>query len=139
MSRSTENEPRFFIARVRGANPVRRVAVGIGQLIRVNAGVGLICIVSVIAAASQGCIEPMETTRASRPIEEVLKAHTPALMDLAGVVGTAQGLCEGEPCIKIYVVRKTPELVQRIPGDLQGYRVVVEETGDIKALPGKSR
>lgn len=140
MSRSTENcEPRFFVAGARGGIPARRVAVGIARSVRVNAGAGLICIVSIVAAAGHGCVQPMETTSANRPIEEVLKAHTPALMGLAGVVGTAQGLCEDKPCIKIYVVRKTPELARRIPGSLEGYRVVVEETGEIKALPGKPR
>jgi len=115
------------------------VAGSVARSIRVNVGAGLICIVGIVAAAGQGGVQPMETTGAKRPIEEVLKAHTPALMGLPGVVGTAQGLCEDKPCIKVYVVRKTPELARRIPGSLEGCRVVVEETGEIKALPGKPR
>jgi hypothetical protein len=70
-----------------------------------------------------------------RTIEQVLKAHTPELMALPGVVGTAQGLCEGRPCILVFVSRKTPELQKQIPKSLEGYPVILEETGEIRALP----
>lgn len=72
---------------------------------------------------------------AERPIEQVLKEHTDSLMALPGVVGTAQGLCRKKPCIKVYVVRLTPELKQQLPQKLEGYTVDIEETGEIKALP----
>jgi hypothetical protein len=72
---------------------------------------------------------------AAKPIGEVLKEHTKALMSTRGVVGTGQGLCEGKPCIKVFVVKKTPDLDQKIPKVLEGYQVVVVETGEIKALP----
>ena len=48
--------------------------------------------------------------------------------------GTAQGPCEGAPCIKIYVARKTPGLLARIPTTIGGHPAVVEETGEFKAL-----
>lgn len=67
-------------------------------------------------------------------IEAVLKAHTDSLMSLPGVVGTAIGECEGKPCIKVLVARKTPELLRRIPEALEGFKVVVSETGEIRAL-----
>lgn len=75
----------------------------------------------------------------SRPIEAVLHDHTPALMAFPGVVGTAQGALEdGRPCIKVLVVRKTPELTRRIPKELEGYPVVIDETGVIRPLsPGR--
>ncbi len=72
-----------------------------------------------------------------KTIEEVLKEHTEELMSLPGVVGTAQGLCNDKPCIKVYVIEKTPELAQKIPDIIEGYQVVVEETGEIRALPKK--
>ena len=74
---------------------------------------------------------------ASKPIAEVLKEHTKSLMTVPGVVGTGQGLCEGKPCIKVFVIEKTPELENRIPDILDGYPVAIEETGPIKALPKK--
>jgi hypothetical protein len=70
-----------------------------------------------------------------KPIEEVLKGHTNRLMSIPGVSGTAQSLCEGQPCIKVFVIRKTPELEQQIPSDLGGYQVVIQETGKYRALP----
>ena len=77
--------------------------------------------------------EPMK----QKPIEEVLKAHTDHLMSIAGVVGTAIGESEGKPCIKVYVVKKTKEIEQRIPTVLEGHKVVIEETGEFRALERK--
>lgn len=74
---------------------------------------------------------------ARRPIEAVLKDHTEELMALPGIVGTAQGLCAGKPCIKVFVSKRTPTLDSKIPGELEGYPVEVDETGEIKAAPGK--
>ena len=74
---------------------------------------------------------------AATAIEEVLKDHTQELMSLPGVVGTGQSLCDGQPCIKVYVVNKTPELAKQIPKTLEGYPVVIEETGEIRAFPKK--
>ncbi len=34
-------------------------------------------------------------------ITQALKEATPDLMKIEGVVGTAQGLCAGAPCIKL--------------------------------------
>ncbi len=69
-----------------------------------------------------------------KAIEAVLNEHTPRLMSLPGVVGTGQGLCAGKPCIKVYVKRKTPDLLRRIPSAIEGHAVSVEETGEIRAL-----
>jgi hypothetical protein len=71
----------------------------------------------------------------SRPIEEVLKEHSYELMSIPGVVGIAQGICNNESCIKVFVTKKTKEIDQRIPDELDGYPVFVEETGEFKALP----
>lgn len=71
----------------------------------------------------------------SRPIEEVLKEDSRYLMSIKGVVGTAQGLCDNRPCIKVFVIKKTAELEQKIPRVLDGYPVVIEESGEFHALP----
>jgi hypothetical protein len=70
-----------------------------------------------------------------KPIEQVLKEHTEELVSIRGVVGTAHGLCVGAPCIKVFVSRKTEKLEQKIPKNLEGYQVVIQETGKFKALP----
>lgn len=72
-----------------------------------------------------------------RPIEAVLQEHTDELMAMSGVVGTAQGLCHDKPCIKVYVAALTPELEKKIPQNLEGYQVMVEVTGEFRALPKK--
>jgi len=69
-----------------------------------------------------------------KPVESVLKEHTPILMALPGVVGIAQGKYQGEPCIKVFTAKMSPELLRQIPLLLGGYRVVVEETGEFRAL-----
>jgi hypothetical protein len=75
-----------------------------------------------------------ENTMAVKTIEEVLKKHTGELMSVPGVVGTAQGVCDNKPCIKVYVIKKTSELNKKIPDIIEGYPVVIEETGKIRAL-----
>ena len=67
-------------------------------------------------------------------ITQALEQATAKLMKIKGVVGTALGLCDGAPCIKIYVARKTPELLAQIPATIAGHPVVIEETGPFKAL-----
>ncbi len=88
-----------------------------------------------------GCLEISndfsgeEKEMSVKTIKEVLKEHTEELMSIPGVVGIGQGLCNGKPCIKVLVIEKTPELAQKIPDNLEGYLVIIEETGEIRALP----
>ena len=77
----------------------------------------------------------MKTPRAVRPIEAVLREQADRLLAVPGVVGTAQGLWGGKPCIKVFVEADAPEVVSKIPGILGGYPVRVEKTGEIRARP----
>ncbi len=77
---------------------------------------------------------PNETEMPAKTIEQVQEAHTDHLMSLPGVVGTAIGESEGKPCIKVFVSRKTAEIEKGVPKSLEGYPVVVEVTGEFKAL-----
>ena len=52
----------------------------------------------------------------------------------SGVVGTGEGRCEGKPCIKVFVIKKTSDLDEKIPKNLDGYAVIIEEIGEIKPL-----
>ncbi len=69
-----------------------------------------------------------------RTIDEVLREHTGSLMSIPGVVRTAQGQRAGKPCIRVLVIRKTPQLTKKIPSAIEGYIVAVQETGRIRAL-----
>ncbi|MGD0337369.1 MAG: hypothetical protein ABSB78_01130 [Bacteroidota bacterium] len=76
--------------------------------------------------------EPMKS---ARDINTVKEAHTPELMEIPGVVGVYVGATDdGAPFIGVMVVKKTPELERKIPPKLEGYPVLVEETGEIKPL-----
>lgn len=75
-----------------------------------------------------------ESRTAVMTIEQALNHHTEQLMSIPGVVGTAIGECDGRPCIMVLVVKKTPELIKKIPSTLDGFPVIVEETGTIRPL-----
>jgi len=97
--------------------------------------ISLLFLLNTTAACSQqGVNQPKEISMPEKPIEEVLKEHTNDLMSLPGVVGTAQGLCSGKPCIKVLVAKKTSDLLKQIPATLKGYTVEIQVTGEIKAL-----
>ncbi len=98
--------------------------------------VGLLVFVAVaVACGQQGAeVEQEERLMPEKTIEEVLKEHTDSLMSLPGVVGTALGECSGQPCIKVFVVKKTADLVKQIPSAIEGYDVAIQETGEIRAL-----
>ena len=99
--------------------------------------IGLLVIAIIIMACVNKKVADLqgENAMAAKTIQEVLKEHTTELMSLPSVVGTAQGLCDGKPCIKVFVIKKTPELDQKIPDTLEGHPVMIEETGEIRALP----
>ena len=76
------------------------------------------------------------TASPARPLTEVLAAHTPDLMKIPGVVGTAESrLDDGRPCILVLVARMTPEVRERVPKQLEGWPVKIEVTGEIRAMP----
>lgn len=85
------------------------------------------------AAGLFACGSPETEPMAVMGIEEVLRERSAQLLAVPGVVGTARGLCRGRPCIKVYVIEKTPELERTLPGRLDGYPVVVEESGPVRA------
>ena len=67
-------------------------------------------------------------------LDKVLREHTDSLMAIPGVIGTAESLHEGAPCVMVLVARLTENLKRAIPDELEGYPVVISETGEIKAL-----
>lgn len=74
-----------------------------------------------------------------RSIEAVQESHTDSLMRIPGVVGTAIGLCDDKPCIKVLVAHASPELRKAIPDSLEGYRVILDETGTVRAQDSARR
>jgi len=94
----------------------------------------IICAGSVAACAESAANDRGEGQAMSQQtIETTLRAHNEELMSLPGVVGTAQSLCAGQPCIKVLVAERTEELEQAIHRILAGVPVVIEATGPIRA------
>ena len=69
-----------------------------------------------------------------RTIEQVQEEHTDEWMAIDGIEGTAIGLYEGTPCIKIFTSKKPQQLKDKIPSTVEGYPVIIEETGTFRAL-----
>ena len=66
-------------------------------------------------------------------IEDAHKALTDSLMLEAGIAAVAISVCDGTPCLKVYVVARTDEVMSRIPKIFEGYQVAVMESGEIEA------
>lgn len=64
-------------------------------------------------------------------IATVLARHTDSLMAIRGVVGVGEGEQAGRPTVYVMVERRTAELEAALPDSLEGYAVVVSETGRI--------
>ena len=90
--------------------------------------------ITACSGSQRGAGQPRgsDTTVAARGIDDVLAAHTDSLLALPGVVGAAIALCDGERCIKVFLVDSNPGTKGRIPPRLEGYRVVVEVTGIVR-------
>jgi hypothetical protein len=69
----------------------------------------------------------METTR--KTVEQVQAEHTDVWLQMPGVVGVAISESGGEHYIRILVKRITPKLRADIPDRIDGYAVVIDETG----------
>ncbi len=70
----------------------------------------------------------------AKSIEQVLKDNTDAWMAIDGVEGTAIGLYKGKPCIKVLTSSAAEQIRARIPSVVEGYPVVIEQTGAFRAL-----
>jgi hypothetical protein len=68
-------------------------------------------------------------------IEDVKRKHEEWLMGLPNVSGVAIGEKGGKQVIKVFVSAKVPQSTLKreeiIPGELDGFEVVVEEMGNI--------
>jgi len=95
-------------------------------------------IVIALSVGFHGCgrekIHQGEKAMQQKSIEEVLKTHTPNLMSIPGVIGTAIGEQKGESCIIVLVIEKTSELTGKIPSTIEGFPVIIKQTGEIRAL-----
>jgi hypothetical protein len=65
---------------------------------------------------------------------EVIAAHGDRLLALTGVVGVGEGLdADGRSCIRVLVRDGSPAIVGRLPASLEGYAVVIDVSGPLRA------
>ena len=100
------------------------------------AALALALTLALAACREDALREEDHVKRPSRPIAEVLAAQSPKLMALPGVTAVGQGaLPDGTPCIKVFLRSNDRELRRRIPRSIEGYAVVTDVSGEIRALP----
>jgi len=69
----------------------------------------------------------------TQSIQDVLGAHNDSLMAIPGVVGTAIGICDGVPCIRVFVADSAAVVRANLGPRLEGYPLRVEITGQFRA------
>jgi hypothetical protein len=87
-------------------------------------------------AACGGRRPQEESTRVpSKSIQDVLAAHNDSLLRIPGVVGTAIGVCDGAPCIRVFVADSAAAKRTGLSPKLDGYPLRVEVSGIFRARP----
>ena len=94
---------------------------------------GVLLLVLVIASLA---IAQKDLPVPRRDINAVLAAHDKELLAIPDVVGVYVGtLNDGRtPCLKIMLARNNLETERKIPAVIEGYPVITEVTGEIRAL-----
>ena len=69
-----------------------------------------------------------------KTIEQVQEEHTGQWLTIPGVEGTAIGLFEGKPCIKVFISVPADQIQAEIPSTVEDYPVIIEETGTFHVL-----
>ena len=94
------------------------------------------CVVSNLVGCSRSDMDGPEKGQQmpERTIEQVQQTHTDEWMAIPGVEGTAIGLFKGKSCIKVFSSVKAQKLRSKIPSNVEGYPVIIEETGTFHSL-----
>ena len=69
-----------------------------------------------------------------KPIAQVIEEHRTSLISISGILGIGQGGSPKDPHITVYIQSKNSDICPLIPSVLEGYPVVIKETGGIEAL-----
>jgi hypothetical protein len=115
---------------------------GVRKILRLPACLAILIAVSTALGVGCGNEPKKEKEEAEMSIDDairVMDAHVKELMAIPGVAGVAVGaLDDGRPCIQVLVVKMSSDLLDRIPKEIEGYPVDIQETGEIRAMPGDS-
>ena len=115
----------------------------VNSLLRIRNQVFTIgAIAFIVALALLSCSSEKASKESSQQVETrdiivVMNSHVDSLMSVPGVVGVAVGeLSDGTPSIQVLVLKKTEQLLARIPKTIEGHPVVFIETDTIRPLEG---
>jgi hypothetical protein len=75
----------------------------------------------------------------ARRIQDVKERNEAKLMSIDDVVGVAIGEKDKKPCLIVYVAKASPKLTNAIPKEIEGFEVLIEESGEFVALPTPPR
>lgn len=68
---------------------------------------------------------------AQKEIRQVKSEYSSQWMQIPGIQAVGIGLCDGQPCIKIYASVSADMLKDRIPASVEGYKVYLEMTDKV--------
>jgi hypothetical protein len=68
-----------------------------------------------------------------KSIAIAIEVHGPELMELEHVVGIGESLCNGQPCIRVYLAQADHDTLNKIPVEMNGITVIKEISGPIQA------
>jgi len=107
------------------------------------------CHILIILLLSAACHAPkqslvdqtgQQTYMMRKDINDVLRDHDEELMAIPGIVGVFIGLLPDDTtlCLKVMVIEETEDLKKAIPKTLEGYPVLIEESGVIRPFSGEN-
>lgn len=68
---------------------------------------------------------------AHKEISQVKSEYSSQWMQIPEVQAVGIGLCDGQPCIKVYASLPENILKDRIPASVEGYKVCLEMTDEV--------
>jgi hypothetical protein len=71
----------------------------------------------------------------SDDLGQIIATHSNLIMGLKDVVGMGESLCDGNPCIRIFLARHNENTLAQIKEDLAGIPFAIEISGNFTAQP----
>jgi len=92
-------------------------------------------LLAIAGCSAENVSDPNETIVPKQDppdIAAIIALHQDSMMQ-AGVTGMGESRCDGKPCIRIYLEKADPALVNSLPEELDGVPVVIEVSGQFEA------
>jgi len=93
----------------------------------------LFCLLAALIGCGSPTPEYMNSPESNPTVTAALGKHAVEILSLPGVTGIAEGICDGKPCVKVFVEKEPTEKARLIPHELDGIPVVLERSGTFRA------